>query len=157
MKNIGDLIKKIMEDKKINVDDLGFLLDMYPNQVYEVINGRKSFDDKTLKKISVLFKIDYSILKKLNVSKEQKIVKLVLTGGPCAGKTTAMSWIQSNFEKQGYKVMFIPETATELITGGLAPWDLSTAYDYQKWFLKIKLLKKIFIWNVLRRWDMIKS
>ena len=142
MKNIGDLIKKIMEDKKINVDDLGFLLDMYPNQVYEVINGRKCFDDKTLKKISVLFKIDYSILKKLNVSKEQKIVKLVLTGGPCAGKTTAMSWIQSNFEKQGYKVMFIPETATELITGGLAPWDLSTAYDYQKMVFKDQITKE---------------
>ena len=142
MKNIGDLIKKIMEDKKINVEDLGFLLDMYPNQVYEVINGRKCFDDKTLKKISVLFKIDYSILKKLNVSKEQKIVKLVLTGGPCAGKTTAMSWIQSNFEKQGYKVMFIPETATELITGGLAPWDLSTAYDYQKMVFKDQITKE---------------
>ena len=69
-------------------------------------------------------------------------MKLVLTGGPCAGKTTAMSWIQSNFEKQGYKVMFIPETATELITGGLAPWDLSTAYDYQKMVFKDQITKE---------------
>ncbi len=35
-----------------------------------------------------------------------------------------MSWIQSNFTKLGYTVLFVPETATELITGGVAPWFL---------------------------------
>ena len=51
-----------------------------------------------------------------------KIHKIVLTGGPCAGKTTGMSWIQNAFSKLGYKVLFVPETATELITGGVTPW-----------------------------------
>ena len=50
-----------------------------------------------------------------------EITKIVLTGGPCAGKTTAMSRIQTHFTKMGYTVLFIPETATELITGGVAP------------------------------------
>ena len=27
----------------------------------------------------------------------QEIRKIVLTGGPCAGKTTAMSWVQNAF------------------------------------------------------------
>ena len=32
---------------------------------------------------------------------EKKITKIVITGGPCAGKTTAMSWIQNAFTKKG--------------------------------------------------------
>ena len=51
----------------------------------------------------------------------QEIRKIVLTGGPCAGKTTAMSWVQNAFTEKGYKVLFVPETATELISGGVAP------------------------------------
>lgn len=61
----------------------------------------------------------------------QKIAKIVLTGGPCAGKTTAMSWIQNAFTERGYKVLFVPETATELINGGVAPWTCGTNLDYQ--------------------------
>ncbi len=142
MKNMGELLKKIMEENNLTVEDLSLLLDEYENDIYDVLNGRKCFKDKTLRKISMIFKIDYSEVVKLNKAKEQKIVKIVLTGGPCAGKTTAMSWIQSNFEKQGYKVMFIPETATELITGGLAPWDLSTSYDYQKLVFLNQIVKE---------------
>ena len=58
--------------------------------------------------------------------------KIVITGGPCAGKTTAMSWIQNEFTRRGYRVLFIPETATELISGGVAPWTCGTNLDYQK-------------------------
>ncbi len=61
----------------------------------------------------------------------QQITKIVVTGGPCAGKTTAMSWIQNSFTRRGYVVLFIPETATELISGGVAPWTCGTNFDYQ--------------------------
>ena len=61
-----------------------------------------------------------------------KITKIVITGGPCAGKTTALSWIQNDFLKKGYKVLFVPETATELITGGVAPWTCGSNLDFQK-------------------------
>ncbi len=61
----------------------------------------------------------------------QVIKLIVLTGGPCAGKSTAMSWIQNAFSERGYKVLFVPETATELINGGVAPWTCGTNADYQ--------------------------
>ena len=61
----------------------------------------------------------------------QQITKIVITGGPCAGKTTAMNWIQNHFTRKGYTVLFIPETATELISGGVAPWSCGTNYEYQ--------------------------
>ena len=44
-----------------------------------------------------------------------EITKIVITGGPCAGKTTAQSWIQNAFSMKGYTVLFIPETCTEQV------------------------------------------
>ena len=61
----------------------------------------------------------------------QTITKIVITGGPCAGKSTAMSWIQKHFSQQGWTVLFVPETATEFISGGVAPWTCGTNAQYQ--------------------------
>lgn len=48
--------------------------------------------------------------------------KIVLTGGPCAGKTTALSRIEEYFTDLGYKVLIVGESATELIKGGARPF-----------------------------------
>ena len=73
------------------------------------------------------------------------ISKIVITGGPCAGKTTAMNWINNAFSERGYDVLFVPETATELITGGVAPWTCKTNSDYQHCHMKFQLEKeKVF-------------
>ena len=71
-----------------------------------------------------------------------EMAKVVITGGPCAGKSTAMSRIQEFFEQLGYTVLFIHETATELIAGGVAPWTCGTNKDYQKVQLKLQLEKE---------------
>lgn len=71
--------------------------------------------------------------------------KIVITGGPCGGKSTAMSWIQNAFTEKGYTVLFIPETATELITGGIAPWNCASNLDFQKSIAKLQTEKeKVF-------------
>ena len=51
----------------------------------------------------------------------KQIHKIVLTGGPCAGKSTSLSRIQTEFTEMGYKVFLVSETATSLITGGAFP------------------------------------
>ncbi len=71
-----------------------------------------------------------------------KITKIVITGGPCAGKSTAMSWIQNAFTERGYKVIFVPETATELITGGVTPWECKTNVSYQLCQMQLQLEKE---------------
>ena len=77
--------------------------------------------------------------------KTVQITKIVITGGPCGGKSTAMSWIQNAFTQKGYKVLFIPETATELITGGIAPWTCGSNGEFQKCLLRMQLEKeKVF-------------
>ena len=72
----------------------------------------------------------------------QKITRIVVTGGPCAGKSTAMSWIRNAFTQRGYTVLFVPETATELITGGVAPWTCGTNVEYQKCQVELQLTKE---------------
>ena len=52
----------------------------------------------------------------------QNLTKIVITGGPCAGKTTALSKLEKHFTGLGFRVIFINETATELILNGIAPW-----------------------------------
>lgn len=71
-----------------------------------------------------------------------EISKIVITGGPCAGKTTAMSWIQNAFTQKGYKVLFVPETATELINGGVAPWTCGSNLEYQKCQMRLQMEKE---------------
>ena len=109
-------------------------------------NGKTKPTTNTLRKIAVLFGVSINELLQIREGeKKVEITKIVITGGPCAGKTTAMSWIQSNFTKMGYTVLFVPETATELITGGVAPWTCGTNVDYQKCQMKLQLEKeKIF-------------
>ena len=46
-----------------------------------------------------------------------KIVKIVITGGPCAGKTTLMSKAIQELGERGVKVLIVPEAATTLISG----------------------------------------
>lgn len=70
------------------------------------------------------------------------IIKLVITGGPCAGKSTAMSWIQNSFSGRGHTVLFVPETATELITGGVAPWTCGSAMEFQEYLMSLQLEKE---------------
>ena len=72
----------------------------------------------------------------------KNITKIVITGGPCAGKSTAMSWIRNAFRQRGYNVLFVPETATELITGGVAPWTCGSNMDYQKCQVELQLTKE---------------
>lgn len=46
------------------------------------------------------------------------IIKIVLTGGPCAGKTTATERVEETFSKLGYAVFTLPEAATLFINSG---------------------------------------
>ena len=52
-----------------------------------------------------------------------EIKKIVLTGGPCAGKTTAMVKITEYFSGFGYKVFNVPEVPTIYSTAG---WNYLT-------------------------------
>lgn len=69
-------------------------------------------------------------MSKIKLKNSKSITKIVLTGGPCAGKTTGISWVVDHFTKLGYKVLVVSETATEMINGNAKPWEIS-GVDFQ--------------------------
>lgn len=76
---------------------------------------------------------------------EKKIVKIVLTGGPAAGKTTLISRILKEFKQdEGWRVITIPETATELISGfGIKPFgNCLSMLEFQDYVIADQLHKE---------------
>jgi predicted ATPase len=49
---------------------------------------------------------------------DNRVTRILLTGGPCAGKTTAMASISQDLTQLGYKVLVVPEAATLIMKGG---------------------------------------
>lgn len=72
----------------------------------------------------------------------RQVYKIVLTGGPCGGKTTALKKITEHFSKRGINVLTVPETATELILGGITPTSLVTSDAFQQLLLELQLKKE---------------
>lgn len=70
-----------------------------------------------------------------------RVYKVVLTGGPCGGKTTGQSRLSTFFENIGWKVFRVPETATVLLGGGVKFSDLSPVemFVFQENLLKTML------------------
>ena len=65
------------------------------------------------------------------------IKRIVLTGGPAAGKTTLISRILKEFKQEdGWRVITIPETATDLISGfGLGPFPGCMSMEEFQYFV----------------------
>ncbi|MBR2411813.1 MAG: ATP-binding protein [Clostridia bacterium] len=70
------------------------------------------------------------------------IKKIVITGGPCGGKTSAMKRLSEAFTEMGYTVIIIPETATELINAGISAKALGSALKFQKCVTALQLEKE---------------
>ena len=69
------------------------------------------------------------------------IKKIVLTGGPCAGKTTALVKIIEHFSSRGYKVFTVPEVPTIFLQAGMDYLTKNKAlfYEGEKATLEIQM------------------
>ncbi|KAJ9597790.1 hypothetical protein L9F63_011398, partial [Diploptera punctata] len=87
--------------------------------------------------------------------KQKRVYKIVLTGGPCGGKTTGQSRLCTFFENLGWKVFRVPETATVLLSGGIKFSDLSaeevphTESTYTHFILLGEIMVKIGLLDYL--------
>lgn len=142
----GNRIFELRTKLNLSQAELGAMVGVTNKAVSKWEMGKSKPTTDVIRKLAALFNmnVDELLSMKTEVNKVD-ISKIVITGGPCAGKTTAMSWIQNAFTQMGYTVLFVPETATELITGGVAPWTCGTNAEYQKCQLKLQIEKeKIF-------------
>ena len=97
---------------------------------------------ETLIKIAKIFNTTIDELVASCEKNKKQVYKIVITGGPCSGKSTALSWLQAEFTKKGYMVLFVPETASELILGGIAPWTIDTNLNFETYIMKLQLEKE---------------
>lgn len=54
------------------------------------------------------------------------VYRVVLTGGPCAGKTTALAVLEERMRSRGFRTFMVPEAASMLFGGGFqfsGGWD----------------------------------
>mmetsp|Transcript_28248 Transcript_28248/g.36506 ORF Transcript_28248/g.36506 Transcript_28248/m.36506 type:complete len:539 (+) Transcript_28248:79-1695(+) len=65
----------------------------------------------------------------VNGDPPQPVYKFVLTGGPCAGKTTALSKLSECLRNFGFSVYTVPEAATILFSNGIPFSDLGVEYN----------------------------
>ena len=64
---------------------------------------------------------------------------IAITGGPCAGKTSAIEVLRERFADTGVSAVFVPEAATDLIQSGVAPWTSSSMLEFQTQVIGLQL------------------
>lgn len=148
----GNFIYSLRTKSKLSQEELANLIGVTNKAISKWENGNSKPAIQHIKKLANIFNISVEeLLNKTNKEEEKKISKIVITGGPCAGKSTALSFIQEEFTKKGYAVLFVPETATELILGGVAPWTTETVADFQKAVLLLQMEKEKVFENVAKK------
>ncbi len=80
------------------------------------------------------------LLSKFTVNGEVEM-KIVITGGPCAGKSTALQRLPHDLELWGYDCLVLPETATELLQAGLHP-QINGVVPFQRTLLHLQLQRE---------------
>ena len=148
MKNIefGNFLYSLRKENELTQRFVAYQLNVSDKAVSKWETGKSKPDLDKLKLLAALYNVPFEeLINHQLTKKEVKVSKIVLTGGPCAGKTTALTWINNYFSQRGYSVIFVPETATELISNGVAPWTCGTNYDYQKCQMQLQKVKEQLI------------
>ena len=136
----GNYITDLRKSNGLTQRYVAYELKVTDKAVSKWENGKSRPNIDELEKLANLYDVSINeLLENMKEEKDVKITKIVLTGGPCAGKTTALNWINNYFSDRGYTVLFVPETATELIPNGVAPLTCKSNYDYQ--FIHVTLQK----------------
>ena len=143
--DFGEYLYRLRRENNLTQRYVAYQLEVSDKEVSKWETGKSLPNIEKLKSIAALYNISLEQLLEYQKEKNVKISKIVLTGGPCAGKTTALSWVSNYFSKRGYTVLFVPETATDLITNGVAPWICESSYDFQLLNMRLQKYKeKIF-------------
>ena len=68
--------------------------------------------------------------------------KIVITGGPCAGKTTLRGLLAAAFVGRGREVVLVNECATELLAQGITPDSCGSVLGFQRHVFDLQLEKE---------------
>ena len=150
----GNYLTELRNNSDLTQRYVAYELGVSDKLVSKWENGKSKPTIEELKKLANLYDVSINdLIDNIEDKKEVKVSKIVLTGGPCAGKTTALNWINNYFVNRGYKVLFVPETATELIPNGIAPWTCKDNYDFQYAVTTLQKTKEAVFEQVAKEMD----
>lgn len=147
----GTRLFNLRKGKGLSQTELGDLLGVTNKAVSKWETGESKPAVSQLLKLSKVFEMPIDDIIDLEEKNEKQIKKIVITGGPCAGKSTALSWIQAEYAKKGYSIIFVPESATELILAGISSSTLNSDVEFQTALLKDQLTKEKLFEEVAKK------
>ncbi len=68
--------------------------------------------------------------------------KIVVAGGPCAGKSSALAVIEAYAREEGYTVFLLKECATELMESGISPHSCASPAVFQEARTRLQIEKE---------------
>ena len=102
----GNYLYELRKQNDLTQRYVAYQLDISDKAVSKWETGKSKPSLEQLKILSTLYNVPLEDLIESALDEENvNITKIVLTGGPCAGKTTALTWINNYFTKRGYKVL----------------------------------------------------
>ena len=80
---------------------------------------------------------------------QKKIVKIIVTGGPCGGKSTIIKQITPKLQDKGWKVFIAQEMATRLFESGIEISEKGISlYQFQEQLLLRQIDEEDFMQNL---------
>ena len=89
------------------------------------------------------------------MSVSNDVTRIVLTGGPCGGKTSALAHLKAHFEAKGVRIFQVSELATILIGGGadLAKLDMAGLLSFEQNLIQMQMAMEDLYHDLARRHD----
>lgn len=81
------------------------------------------------------------------------MLRIVLTGGPCSGKSSALSSLTETLEERGYHVFTVFEGSSALSLGGIRPSASIPLNDFQNFIMDMQLSTEKIYDGVTRYYD----
>lgn len=76
---------------------------------------------------------------------EHRPKEIVLTGGPCSGKTSFIDFLKNNLPKHGFRPFFTSEAATMIISGGVPDIGKIQREDFPKYIEIEKIMLSLHL------------
>ena len=67
---------------------------------------------------------------------------IVITGGPCSGKTSAVTVLRERLAADGIPAVFVEEAGTDLILNGISPITLGSMLPFQTRVAELQLIRE---------------